>query len=1102
MVEFFGMGETTYDGYADIAARVESARRAWSRTHVAENLCKFVTLFGGALLAMTLLASAGTPPGTVRWMMLGALVLLLFITAVRFVFRPLFQDWTDEEVAVHVERRFPEFDNAVINTLQLARDPMVRELGIVGRMIRRAERDTRGVPFARAIDRSRLKRYALTGALVLAGLAIYAFAFGGAFSRAMQRILMPAAYVPEVGSAHIFEVKPGSATVVVGDPLRVLARYRRIGGGEIDGTITYAPGNSTAVRRSMKPLAADQFMFAFPEVRAPFTYQVNIGGTESDVYHIRVTERPAVTRIDIEYELPSYTRLAPARENDSNGDLKALAGTLARLTLTTNKAVRSGAIEGYLDGTTPLTIDPNNPRRLSGQVRITQSGSYTIRIRDHQGNPNRSPVIHRVTALPDLRPTVALTVPGKNIAAQPGDKVHIAFAAKDDYGILIAELIARREHSKSEGTAIARWTTFADSRNVQNTHALLLDRKEYKPGDVLEYWVTVTDSRCVSGTAAGQQAKTPPYLIRIEDKKKVAEEKVKNLQRWQEAVRKVLDKEIAIRKTTRAMSQIADLAQFAQLTAGVTKDQTVARLAVLRIANDIKPTEAHIRRVKEFLYRLAANEMVQAVKLGEAVTKAGPLPDRKARLKAFGGEVDNIIEQLQKLLDVLPRLEEQAKKESDDDEGFDLSEDAKEKLKELDRGLKDFIDEQKKVIDASQELAQKNVDDFTKEDDKKLKELAATEDKWSQFFKEKHHDLSKLPEQDLANSTLLKELLEVQSEVQMAKDALAKKSKEIATAIEDNGLELAKKLETHIEKWLPDTPDRDKWKMEEVLGQEEAPMAELPKELEDLVGDLMEEEEDLMEEVEDATAGYADSLDKGAGWDAMDGPISNMSAQGVTGNRLPNKSEIGGRSGEGRSGKSAGEFVEEDATGKGGRKTPTRLTPDPFEKGQVNDQSKDPTGGSTGGGKASGAGGGGLEGPVPPQVKAKLKSAAVKQAELRNKAEKINAKFKVMRWPTPFEETVKEMKQVEADLQNARYQSVLRRRPIILKNLKTTRMFLKEQIRINKDYSSSLPKYLQDEILDAAQGGSPRGYEKLLKDYYKSISQKSDAPAAAGSAPR
>jgi len=69
----------------------------------------------------------------------------------------------------------------------------------------------------------------------------------------------------------------------------------------------------------------------------------------------------------------------------------------------------------------------------------------------------------------------------------------------------------------------------------------------------------------------------------------------------------------------------------------------------------------------------------------------------------------------------------------------------------------------------------------------------------------------------------------------------------------------------------------------------------------------------------------------------------------VTGNQLPNDNEMAGRSGEGRSGKSQGEFVEETASGKGGRNTPTRLDPTPFQQGQVKDDSKDPVGGATGG---------------------------------------------------------------------------------------------------------------------------------------------------------
>ena len=73
----------------------------------------------------------------------------------------------------------------------------------------------------------------------------------------------------------------------------------------------------------------------------------------------------------------------------------------------------------------------------------------------------------------------------------------------------------------------------------------------------------------------------------------------------------------------------------------------------------------------------------------------------------------------------------------------------------------------------------------------------------------------------------------------------------------------------------------------------------------------------MTEDVEDVTSSWLDSIDKGAGWDAADGPISSMSAKGVTGNLLPNQQEIGGRSGEGRTGRSSGQMVEETARRQG-----------------------------------------------------------------------------------------------------------------------------------------------------------------------------------------
>ena len=507
-----------------------------------------------------------------------------------------------------------------------------------------------------------------------------------------------------------------------------------------------------------------------------------------------------------------------------------------------------------------------------------------------------------------------------------------------------------------------------------------------------------------------------------------------------------------------------------------------------RIAKGMDAENPAEQRIRAVLYSLSVSETVKAVHALEQIARAPSPAAAKDEVARLAASQDRIIEIIERVLGIIERLHEEAATPVAEEEGSDLPDDVNDQLRDLADAIKNFCEEQKKVVDATTSLAKTNVEDFTPEQEQQLKQLEAAEQDWAAFLKEAHADLSKLHEQDFSNPSLLKELVEIYTEIEMAADALSQKATEIAVPHEESGLEKAEALEFNLERWLTDTPDRDRWQMEEPLQDYEIPMAELPTELQDIVGDLMEEEEDLLEDIEDATSGWMDSLDKGAGWDAMDGPISNMSARGVTGNRLPNTSEIGGRSGEGRTGKSGGEFVEESAVGKGGRRTPTRLTADPFEKGVVDDRSPDSGGGSTGGGKISGAGSEGLEGPIPPEISQKMKALAGRQAELHNKAERIELAFKVMGYPTePIENSVRAMKEMEDALLRARYGAVSRQRHVLLKNLEDTRSFLVGEARVQRDLTVNLPPELQKEMRDGMGDPSPKEYEQLLRAYFKAL---------------
>ncbi len=670
-----------------------------------------------------------------------------------------------------------------------------------------------------------------------------------------------------------------------------------------------------------------------------------------------------------------------------------------------------------------------NGRLLAVELPLLKNASFTIHLINDAGHNDPDPRINRIEVIPDKPPSVELLKPSPESTSAPGATVPITIRAGDDYGIDRVRLemkIQDQDTSRASlqadppeekqgasgvkgsiaanGPAIIvkQWTDFENSTAVTRQHNLELKPEEIRPGQTVLVRALAWDNRTIDNWGLDlkpQESATPWHAIKIiaEDAENSAA--LVQLESLHADIMKILDKQIHARITGAGILKTQKLADRTADAGDVRRQQVEIQKSSVEIVNSIGRSDVEERQtIRRVINGLAFGDMLAAVSQCDDLVKLKSLEEFNQPSGKLMAVQDRIIDVLRKLLDVARHAEEQALAEMKKRPGGNLPDDAKAKLEEIRNRLDKFLEQQKKVIEASENLAKIPVEDFTKQQEEALKALAAAEDDWAKFINELHSDLSKLPEQDFANSSALKESVEIQTELKMAEDALLKKTTDIAVPLEQLGYEKAEELKTNIEKWLPDTPDREKWSQEESLTDKdkEAPMAELPGELEDMIGDLMEKESDIFDEMEDVSSSAADSLDKGAGWDAMDGPISNMSAKGVTGNRLPNSSEIGGRSGEGRQGKASGEFVGDEAVGKGGRNTPSRLTPDPYVKGQIKDHSKDSVGGATGGGKESGQGGEGLEGPVPKSPGQRdLQRLAGKQAALRNKAEGVDLKFQV-----------------------------------------------------------------------------------------------------------
>ncbi|MDA8375853.1 MAG: hypothetical protein M0Z50_02025 [Planctomycetia bacterium] len=424
-------------------------------------------------------------------------------------------------------------------------------------------------------------------------------------------------------------------------------------------------------------------------------------------------------------------------------------------------------------------------------------------------------------------------------------------------------------------------------------------------------------------------------------------------------------------------------------------------------------------------------------------------------------------------------------------QGTNFPDQGREQWRQLALALKKMEKQQMGVMNTSMKLAQKPINQFDAKDKNELLKAQAIEDKWSKFLSQKLVNLSNLTEQDQADASLKDDLAQMNVALALSKGALAAKAMKIVVPLEQEGLEDAKKITSNIEKWLAQQPDTYKWEMEEPVTQNDVPAPPLPSQLSDMIGKLLQHEEDLTSDMESLGSKWNDSINKGNGWGAIDGPISDMSAQGITGNTMPKNDEIQGRSGSGREGRASGEMVGATASDKGGRRTPTRLTGDQFSSGQVKDSSKQPPGGATGGGKISGYGGEGLEGPAPQGMQKDIKRMAGIQAQLLNQADRLRIQLRAAGFNNfKLIESAVLMQDAQKALNAYQYHTALLYQKLANQSLNTARVINQAEARLTMDNTTGGRKTLR-KVSDTMLGSMPRGYANPVKAYFEKLSQAS-----------
>ncbi len=1073
--------------HPDIALVVEALDSVGQKYRM-QRLARGGLLFGATAIVATLAAGMVAHwSGAGAWALaaMAGWAIVLALAAIVWLAKPFLTRHKPEWVARLVEQRVDGLHNGFTNALLLAARDDVQASPFTPLIYSEIREKTASTSIDQAVRYRELLplawRCGLAGVLALAAGAL----LWPQVSHGWRQMLSPTAFVPATSTIQIVSVRPGDTTLIKGQPLEVLLEITgQPEDQDVEARLYVEPRVDGKQQWPLPLVAPGRFASRIEHVDESMRYRVEVGGTQSRWFDVKVIEQIKLTSLSLSVTPPAYTK-RPAQEIKVNAEsaspVNVPEGSRIDVVAQIDTPVSSAMLQLAEDQ--PLTMQrQSDGRQFAASFSADKDVSLSVLLADGSGQ-----VIARLPepaidlrATPDARPQVTMRWPSQDVAVAPDAEVALKADLKDDVGLSHARVLMSA--SADAPLEIASDLPLSGQQAFEFSHKLVLKPDWRKHGTVLRVQVEAIDNRSLGGDRGPQTTQSQVYSITLRDAEQIAKESGQRIDKLRDAIREMLKKQQDLHARTTSLKSFD-----ASAMQPVTRGQTELHDRLLRVAEtfQFEPADASVQKT---LLMLARNPAAEAVELSTSLSielNGAARIGLHSNLQASQRRIISTLESLLALLVATPELADQHARRGGD---LPTTEDA---IKDLKAALEEFVKQQQRILDATAPLAKKPVDDFSDKDKKTLDELAMSQEKLDAFMQEKIADFSKLAEQDMANASLLKELMEVYSEVTMAKDALKKKEIEIAVSAEEMGVELAKEITSNLEKWLVDTPDRIKWDQEDPLTKMDIPMAELPKELEDMIGELMEQQEDLLEEAEDTNANWADSLDKGAGWDAMDGPIANMSAKGVTGNQLPNNNEMGGRSGEGRSGKSQGEFVEETASGKGGRNTPTRLDPTAFQQGQIKDESKDPVGGATGGGKLSGQGGEGLEGPVPPGLDKEMQRLAQRQAQLRNAAERLNLQYQLGRYDNfKLLQSIAIMRRVEADLNANRYQNAMRRKDVLLDTMDTSRMLVGGQIHVQHDTSPTLSNRMEDQIHDAMKGDLPPAWSDALKTYYEKLGRQ------------
>jgi regulator of replication initiation timing len=595
---------------------------------------------------------------------------------------------------------------------------------------------------------------------------------------------------------------PGDIEVLAGSPLRL--ELREVGlpwrfPGDLRLEI-----DETGDLFQPAPLVRDgeTWVHTHEAVQQGFRYRARHGRSVSESYRVSVYHPPLLDSLRITATPPAYTKL-PARSLDlQSGSLGLPLGSRLVLEGLAASPLARAWLLGAGPDSLPLAVDG---RHLRGALSVDGDARLALRLEDTRGTVSRTPTLIELSALPDRPPTVEILAPGPDADLSRDLLQALEISAADDYGVANLTLRAvKREDPDSLRRALPLGEAAGQPRAALRWRWDLGADWALFPGDVVEYWLEVTDTRPGlpgRGVSAIQRLRVPSVAeiyadIEKEDETRTEslEEMVDEGQRLQEEMRRLeeelradpeldWEREQELKDTFARLEQMSE--QLEELQQGLAeRSDKLGENEMLR-----QQMAEKLQKIEELMAELRDTEAGELLRrFQEMLEQMDPerLPEELEQMRLDHAEILEQLERTEAMLEQLMRDQE---------------------MDALQRQLDELLEQQEKLRAESEQLPEQQPQAEAPDaepQDQEPKEAKAAADSSASAPSEPKPETGgeETPEQKAEREALA----EKQQKLAAETAELLKKIQEAAKELQEEFPEQAEAMEKAAEPQTPEDP--------------------------------------------------------------------------------------------------------------------------------------------------------------------------------------------------------------------------------------------------------------------------------------------------------